>query len=182
MLPREAHKFQSLFVAFCGLVPLISAPAAAQVTWGCLEPALKTELERKLAFQEELATLAKEEQPDFVDVAALSAATSTAQFEMRYARIVWLWQTDQNRFASADAFWSFPWSDEDNETWLSSDPKHEELSERVDALQQRTTEHPDIDAYREFMFQNRASEPFLQAAITFGEAIKADRERVAACY
>ncbi|MEM0943306.1 MAG: hypothetical protein AAGI70_05095 [Pseudomonadota bacterium] len=164
------------------LAPLLAPPARAEPTWSCVGPALQTELDRKLQFQDDFAALIAEARPDLAEVAALAASASKARFEIRFSRIAWLWEADRARLANPDAFWSYPWDDGDRAAWHRADGAHAEADDRADALNAELRAHPDAGAYRQFASETRGEEPFLGLLTAFGSDISADRDRVAACF
>ena len=163
---------------------LMAAPslAVANPSWECLEPALEAELAQKLNFQAGFAAAIVEARPDLEEAAGIAADATNESFKIRFARTVWLWQVDPGRFSDADAFWVFAWSDEDEAAWRAADPSHLAAADRVDALRNRFRSLATADAYRSFVSENRTEEPFLGLATDFGDALAADRARVADCF
>lgn len=157
-------------------------PALAQPTWECLEPALKQELERKLQFQDDFASTAISQRPDFKDIATLAASASKEAFKVRYSQIAWLWENDRGRLSHADAFWSFPWDENDTKEWRLADQSHSAADDLSEDLKRRVREHPDALSYRSFGSEKRSSEPFVSLLTTFGTEIGSYRDRVASCF
>ncbi|MEM9045813.1 MAG: hypothetical protein AAGC81_14075 [Pseudomonadota bacterium] len=171
--------------AFLGVVIGLAAPfdpAYSAPKWACLEPALKTELAHKLTFQGDFASLISEMRPELAEVAALNAATAKMGFEMRYSRIVWIWQEDPSRLSDPDAFWAFAWSDEDTKAWREASAEHASMHDRVEALKTELTEHQDTAALREFASELRKETTYVDLLTEFGAAVRSDRDRVAECY
>lgn len=154
----------------------------AEPTWGCVEPALRKELERKLEFQDDFAATVISLRPDFDEIATLAASASKEAFKVRFLRIAWLWENDRVRLSHADAFWSYRWDEDDTTAWRLADNSHVAAHDLETALKKRLQEHPDAKSYGSFGSENRGREPFLGLLTDFGTDISTERDRIAACF
>ncbi len=169
-------------IGFSILLLSVAAPASAEPSWECLEPALQQELENKLQFQDDFSALVAAERPDLAEIANLAASASKSGFEIRYSRIAWLWENHRARLSSPDSFWSYSWNEGDTKAWRLADENHAAAQDIDDSLKQRLREHQKANAFRSFASENRGKDPFLSLATAFSEQVRLYRDSVEECY